>query len=268
MPNLRVIADNLADSATLGGSAGTGNLVLANLKKDAKSLVWRVSGTTASITVTFATAQFVDCVVLAFTNLTASATMSVTGAGATVGATACVPAVYPKPYDWGTAPNGANTFSYGGGNLARLYFAGGSTTSITIAISDPSNPDGYIEASRLIVGDYWEPTYNLDIGASSGMVDSTSNSRTDAGDLVGDRGYRFRTMSLALSTLTAADRATLFKLFRNNGLSRGMFVSAYPASTDSELERDHQMYGKLTEMSQISLQFINMFAGTLALEEV
>lgn len=268
MANLRIVGDNFADTATITGTAGIGNLILANLKKDAKSLVWRVAATSATITVTLPNSQLVRCVALAFTNLTANATMSVTGAGATVSAQACVPAVYAKPYDWGTAPNGANTFGYGGGNLARLYFTGGSTTSITISISDPTNPDGYIEASRLIVGDYWEPTYNADIGASAGVTDMTTSSRSDAGDSIADRSYRFRTMDIALSTLTTADRATLFKLLRSSGKSRGMFVSLYPQSTDAELERDHQMYCKLSDLSKISMQYINMFSGTLAFEEV
>jgi len=268
MPNLRIVSNNLADTGTLSGTTGAGTLVLANLRKDAKSLVWRVSATTATITLILPTSQLIRFVGLAFTNLTANATMSVSGAGSTVSAQACVPAVYPKPFDWGTAANGANTFTYGGGNFARLYFAGGSTTSITITINDPSNPDGYIEASRLIVGDYWEPTYNVDIGASANVVDQSTNNRSDAGDLITDRGSRHRTMTVALSTLTAADRSTLYKILNGNGMSRAMFASVYPQSADGDLERDHQMYCKLSELSQISYQFINMFSGNLTFEEV
>lgn len=268
MANLRVVANNLADAGTLSGSAGIGALVLNNLKRDAKSLVWRAPGTNGAINVVLPAAQMVRCVAFASTNMTAAATMSVSGAGSTVSARACVPAVYDKPYDWGTAPNGANTFSFGGGNLARLYFPGGVTSSISINLSDPTNPDGYIEASRIIVGDYWEPTFNVDLGASAGVVDNTVNSRSDAGDLISDRGYMHRTLSMALSTLTTADRATLFKILRSNGMSRAMLVSLYPDSTDGQLERDHQLYGKLTELSQIAIQFVNMFSGNLAFEEV
>lgn len=278
-----VLYDNLVDkvSTTLSASSSVGLLVAENMRKDLKSFVWRSSGTSATLNVNFGSSQWIRGVVLAFTNLSAVATIQVNGIVDGIAPDPlnpdankynttgyAVPAEAVKPWDWGPAPTGANTYSYGGGNYARFIFPSVLTSSVTITINDPGNTDGYIEVSRLLVGNVWEPKYTADYGASVGVQDSTQNNRSDAGDLISDRGYRHRTMSIDFSTLSTVDRNALYEIMRSSGIGRPMLVSLFPYDLNNQMERDHMIYGKLSSLDQISMQFINMFAGNITIEEI
>ena len=76
--NLRVVYQNLVNIATTTVVASTtaSNTSAANLKLDSKGSVWRSTGTTATITVTFAADQEVAAVIIPFCNLTSSSTIS------------------------------------------------------------------------------------------------------------------------------------------------------------------------------------------------
>jgi len=75
--NMRVVADNAADRATLTASSSAGALVQANLLTDTKSDVWRASGTSARLTLIWVGAETIGCVALPFCNLSPTATMRV-----------------------------------------------------------------------------------------------------------------------------------------------------------------------------------------------
>ena len=81
--NLRIIYKNLADVSTVTTSTTAGVTLASNLKLDAKALIWRSVGTTATITVAFGSTKSFSGVVLPFTNLTATATIKVTVTGGT-----------------------------------------------------------------------------------------------------------------------------------------------------------------------------------------
>lgn len=77
MPNLRIIADNAADRATLTASSTAGALVVSNLQTDKKSDVWRAGGTTARLTLAWAVAEAIAGIALPFCNLSPTDTMRV-----------------------------------------------------------------------------------------------------------------------------------------------------------------------------------------------
>jgi len=64
MPNLRIIADNAADRATLTASSTAGVLAATNLVTDKKSDVWRAIGKTERLTLAWAVAEAIACVAL------------------------------------------------------------------------------------------------------------------------------------------------------------------------------------------------------------
>ena len=74
---IRILNNNAADRATLSASTTAGSLVVANLKTDYKSDVYRSTGTTATITATWTSNETIGVVVLPFCNLTATATIRV-----------------------------------------------------------------------------------------------------------------------------------------------------------------------------------------------
>ena len=275
MPNLRIVSDNAADRGTTTVSASVGNFVAANLKNDIKSAVWRVTGTTGTISTSWTTAETVSCVVLPFCNLTPTATIRVRGYSDTAGTVqvidstallACpAAAIALRGF---TALAAQSAYAYGGGAYARVYITPTSVKKIVIDLVDTANTAGYIEVSRLVAGAYWSPTYNADWGAGATAVDTGKNVRTDGGDLISDRGTRNTKLTLNLSSMPAADRTSLLKILVANGISNPLFISVFPANADLELERDSQVYGKLSTVAAMTLPMFNSYAIPLEIEGI
>lgn len=268
--NLRIIYKNLVDTATVTASTTAGVTSAANLKLDAKSLVWRSTGNTATLTVTLAVASTVSGVILPFTNLSSTAMITVTLSNAyTTGAVLCAPYSGTELWNSASIPGGTSTYSYGGGTYARVWFPKQTNiTTITIAITNTS-PNTYIEISRLIVGDYWSPTYNTSYGLSTQLQDLSSHERTESGDLITNRGTIHNTMSFTLDYLNVADRLQLTSLLKNNGLYRPIFISLFPDnSSDWTKEQAHQIYGKLSQLSAITHPYMELYNSNIDIEEV
>lgn len=309
--NLRVVYNNLADlpTTTITASSSQAATPVGNLKKDQKGLVWRsaLSGSTSNVTavlqVDLGTAQTVHSVVLPFTNLNSStatievsgysapATYSIieaTGAVTFSGGTAvtnytqsgtCSPWNSLELSTWGTSPPGANTYAYGGGTCARLWF--NSTLRalqaryLYIIIKDnytAAATGRYIEASRLIIGKYWSPKYNTGYGMQSTIQDLSTHERTESGDLTTQRGPRFSKLNFDLTWLEQIDRRELSRILLGNGLPKPLFVSLFPDNgttvVQAEMERAHQIYGKLMQVPGISYSMLDTYSTQLELEEV
>jgi hypothetical protein len=275
MPNLRLLADNAADRATVTTSTTSGTLTAANLLNNIKSLVWRATGTTASISASWASDEQVSCVVLPFCNLTSAATMRVRGYSDTAGTVqvldtgtnAACPAPSVKLRGFTTA-QALSAYAYGGGAFARAYFAQTNVRKLVIDLVDAANPQGYVEASRLLAGAYWSPKYNADRGASLIPKDSTKNVRTEAGDLISDRGIRTKSLDINLSMMPAADRSAALEILLANGLSSPIFISLFPESADAKLDRDYQLYGKLSDIAAMTLPFAGAYSTPLRIESI
>lgn len=71
-------------------------------------------------------------------------------------------------------------------------------TSLTVAIDDPDNPDGFVQAGMLFAGKAERPAINLADGFQLGFVEEATMRRTLAGTLVGRRHWRRRRIAGAL----------------------------------------------------------------------
>lgn len=168
-----------------------------------------------------------------------------------------------------TPAQAASAYAYGGGACARHWLpAQMQALGVAIDIGDPANLQGYIEAARLVVGEYWSPANNPDYGASMTVQDASKAYRTDGGDLLTDIGTRSRKMPLSLSAMPPADRTALLGILRANGTAWPMLVSLFPGSADLELDRDHTIYGKLSSVAAMALPTFDRYASTLEIEEV
>ena len=284
MPNLRIIYDNAADRAVLTASSQAGALGPANLQRDSKNAVLRSASTLQQITATWPIAETLSCVALTPTNLTSGAFIrvrvwSTPGAGVPVFDSgfnyACAPAplgtfplgVLPlghNAYQWG----GVNTWARGGGAAAVLWFPRVRGRQMLIDIVDAQNPQAYVEAGRLIVGDYWDPEYNADYGAALQVQDSSERYRTGAGSLKTQRGTVSSKLSLQLSHLGAADRARFMRILRENGAARPLLVSLFPEHADPLLEQDHMVYGLPTNLGAVSTPYYETYAVPLEIEGI
>lgn len=267
--NLRIIYKNLVDTATVTASTTAGVTSAANLKLDAKSLVWRSTANIATLTVTLATSSIIGGIILPFTNLTSTASITVTlSNGYTTGAVLCSPYSGTELWNPSSIPTGTSTYSYGGGTYARVWFPKQSAiTTVTISISNTQL--SYIEVSRLIIGDYWSPTYNTSYGLSTQVQDLSTNQRNEAGDLITNRGTINSSMNFDFSYLNSVDRVQLISLLKNNGMYRPIFVSLFPDNSDDwTKEQGHQIYGKLSQLSAITHPVMGLYSSSISIDEV
>lgn len=271
--NLRIIYQNLVDIATTTVTSTVTSGSVDNLKLDTKSLVAKygtTGNTTAIITVSFPTTTTISSVVLPFSSLTTNARISIAG-GPGVTSYACCGWANPSSWSTGLIPVGTSGLAYGGGNHARVYFTPVSTSSITITITDSSA----ITLSRLIVGNHWSPTYNTSFGISTAFKDLSTTERTEAGDLITNRGTLHNSMNFQLEYMTPSDRTQFMNILKGNAKVRPIFVSAFPhlvgdtTTADSLIkEQAHQIYGKLTDLPSIQYPMFDIYSTQVDLEEI
>lgn len=275
MPNLRVVYNNAANRASaLTASTTAGALAAGNLLTDLKTEVWRSTGTSADLTVTWGPNETVACAALAFTNLTSTATMRVRcytnfGDASPVydsGAVLCCPASLGFTAPWVTA--GANTFAYGGGVYAAVWFPAVSAQKVVITVTDTAGI-GYVEAARLIVGNYWSPDRNAESDSVQIVPkEDSKHSRSESGVLWTERGPVYKSLSFDLAYMTASDRNNMWKIARGNGMSTSMFISMVPESTDSYDEQIHSIYGRLSNLNPIQYKYSHLFSSKMQVEEI
>ena len=280
MSNLRIIDYNAANIATLSASTTAGTLVAGNLLTDIKSQVWRSTATSAQITATWTNLQSINSVILPHTNLTNAATMRVRGYTNTsdvpgvatpvfdTTALACCAYTAASAFGWDITVPGVANFGYGGGVYAGLFFTVGSIRKLYIELVDSGNAAGYIEAARLVTGAYWSPSYNADYGLQLGYQDKSSHNRNDAGDLLTDIFARSKTLSFNLGRMVSADREYMMKILRRNGLPTPIYISVFSDDADKNKEQDYQIYGKLSQLSAITLSDYSSYISSISIDEI
>jgi hypothetical protein len=192
------------------------------------------------------------------------------------GAVVCAPAPGLGQFLWG-APlgenfyqrGGASLFSYGYGGYGVVWIPGNyAVRKLEVHIFDLDNPDTYIEVGRLIAGPVWSPKYNFNFNHTITFVDSSKGKRTEAGDLRGERGPKWRRIEFELANMQSEDRAAMLRLVRQNGTTEPLFVSLFPENSDSLLEQSYQMWGKFADNIQLSQPNYDVYVARVAMEEM
>lgn len=240
MGKLRLVYDNAADRAAISASSSSGLLVPANLRTELKAEIWRGQTTTEKITLQWATQESLSMVAFPFCNLSSNARMRIIGyahtgdAGVAMDTGEFLCSQY-APFDlweWGVEPLGVNAFAYGGGSYAVGWFDPIALQRIEIILTDPGNPDGYIEASRCVAGIHWSPRYNGTYGVNWKIINSERPERSEAGDRRVEIGNRHRWVSVDLAYLTPEDRSRVMSMIRGGGAARPFFLSVFPQKVD------------------------------------
>lgn len=286
MEKLRIISDNVVDSATITASSTAGSLSANNLKNNKKSSVWRSVGNTATLTISLQAAKLVNGSVVAFTNLSSQSTLRVrlyTNASdsSPIYDSGSKLAAPPKPlgtFTWGE-PLGENAYSgeipLGVNNFSRGRFSYGRVWAdktylvqkIVIDIFDASL--SYIEVGKLIIGNSWTPSSGASVGNTSvSQDDSSSNVRSESGDVFVDTGYVHKNITFDLPHLPPDERNYIWKVLRNSSSVKPVFVSLFPNNSDSLLEQTFMVYGYLPSNGNLNIPYYNRFKTDFKLEEV
>lgn len=272
MSNLRMIYRNIADAATITASSTAGALAAANLKTEIKGQVHRSVGTNVSYTLTWAAAQIAAGLVIPACNLTPDATMRVRAwddpaAGALLldtGAQPCSAGQTITADDLGQ-PLTAALFATGVATKATAWWT--KVTGICrlqIDIDDPTNPAGWLDIARLVLGDYWEPSRGASAGVSYSADDLSQSSRNDAAGLVIDRAGAKESMAITLPVIFAEDRAELDRIMRLVGTHRYVCIVLLPG-TESRLSHATTIYG-IRSNTPIAVSRAELSSGSIQID--
>lgn len=272
--NIFFIGKNAIDTASLTASTTASGFDVDNLKINRKSKIHRSTGTSLTLTGTWSTAQTMSGLGLAFTNLDGGSTVQIEVYAETAD---------PSPiYDSGAvsvdfsydAPEGFSTigltsFSFGGGTyFAHLFDDEYSGKKLVLTISSSTNPDGYIEISRVICGFAFTPTVGASYGAQVGHDDQSTMSLTDSGDVITNRGTIAKSLSLTLSVLEPVDRQALVNMIRTRGLTNPIFASIYNNSTNFEERQGHMIYGMFNGLPTTSMYNLDLHNSSITINEI
>lgn len=277
--NVRIIYDNAADRATLTASSTAGVLVATNMQDERKSLVWRSTSTSATLTLIWPSLETISGVALPFCNLTQTSTIQLkgyTGSGPytlvmDTGTVLAAPVSALGIFNWGSSALGVNTYAYGGGTYGRCWIPITSIRSLTkleIIITDTANTQGYIECSRIVAGAHWAPVYNVGYEIPVTVNDTSNTTRNDAADLITEIGPMYKTISLGLSNMVDMDRTKLISIIRGNGKSKPIFVSIFPEDVDTDKEQTYQIYGKVAQAGTINYINLIQYTSQIDIEEI
>ena len=274
---MRLIVTNLADSATLSASpAFSSSTPVSNLQDQSREKVGRTTGlSTQTIDVTLASPRMISAAVIYRGNFTSEATWRVK----VYDDAALTTLLYdsgdsylaaPMPLgdlDWGVDPLGASLFDGWGYTFAALWFTPVLGGFVRITLSDASNPDGYMEASRLFIGKYFQPTGMPSPGLSLEWRDTSEQSRTDGGTLRTEAGTKYRALTLSGALMPETDRAALGTMLREAGLSGDVYISVFAGDGDAR-ERDYQLQAKLVATDPVAMMTFGFTNQTLRFEEL
>ena len=279
MNKLRIVRENLVKTAaTLTADTEAGSLVVENMQDDRKSVIWRSTAKTATITVTWSLSQFVNCVILPFCSLKSEATMRVrlysTGDVLEYDSTATICCAYStfEVFNWGSEPLGVNAYTVGGGTYARVYcdetqYNNGNIVKVVIDLDDDnaSQANSYLESGCLVIGEYYEFNYNPNYGANIKAKFSDKEERSQAGDLITIQGNLTKSLNFNLGWINAQGRDQVANMFKQS--TTPIFISMFPEDSDITREQDGQIYGKI-QSSGYNHSFYNNYATTIPVKEI
>ena len=270
MTQLRIVTNNVADSAALTVSNTAPGMGADKLKTDIKSQVCRVLANSALIVASWVDPKQVAAVVIPASNLNASSTIRVQvfsdQAGTILvwdsGVRYAAPGQLLINEDF-TQPLNVNRFAFDFPPSTAVYLPQQEMARCVKIQFDDADAT-FLDFSRLIIGPTIS-TYNLDIpyGQSDGVVDQSSNSRTASGDIKTDIGPKSKKLMFDLSFIGPEDRSAVKRVLEN-GIGKFMWVSLMAEDADPELERDKSIYGKLTRVAD--MQWANYASHTTQFE--
>lgn len=278
MPNFRLIAPNAFDVATLTDSpAMVATLPVGNLQDAARARVARSNGlpVTQYVSGDWAASQACSGFVLWRHNLTGAATLRLklwAGVGKTgtllydSGDVAIGDIIPWGEFTWGVDTWGAWLFQDWPVAATIIWFASVSALSFEIAISDPANTAGYIQASRIYLGQYFSPDQNFSFGGKLRWEDDSTQERTEGGSLRTDTREPYRVARISLDELSEIERASLSEILRINGKTSDIFFCAYPEDAGTK-GRDYSFAAKIIQMPDMTCNRPLNYQSELVLAE-
>jgi len=277
--NLRILHKIHSDDMIFSASPSlVATLPEENLQNPTRGSIARSTTAPAAqeIKGTFATAKIFSGLVLWRNNLTTDATWrlqlySDEAWSVEVYDSGAVAAIEKKTLgdlDWGEDPLGASVFVGWDIKHSVMWFDPIGAKSFKLTIADSGNADGYIQASRLILGSYLQAQINVDWGNVLTWQRTTRQFRTGGGSLRSDPapGGSWREMRIRHKWLSEVDRPKFFDLGRTPGLDSDLFVSMFPDESGSK-GRDFSFVAKITQAPGMTMTIHQQHSQPLVFQE-
>lgn len=252
MSKLAFIINDSTYRATIVASSTSGSLVANNVKTDERSEVWRSVGTSATLTMTWPTAENIGAMAFGWTNMTATGTVQIE--------------VYALDTD--PTPMLTNTFfadnalplgEFNFGNdplLAGSAQAAGMATQVqawltqqcvarkvVVTFTDTNNPDGYVQVAKICTGVRYSLSTNPSYGVNLEFIDRSIYERTESGVLRSDARGLYRKVTMDYRGLNKADLVSIMNVLYN-ARTFTTFLSVFPGEGDIKAEA-YAMFGKI-----------------------
>ena len=268
MANLRIIYNNVADTATIEASDTVAGTSTDNLKNTKKTSVHRSITVGTSYTLTWGSDQVIGGLALPATNLVEGSTIRVIAYDRVNGVlydSQTIQAARDKQIPTGITSYTSSTFPYSGATKTSVWFPQIFTTvrKILVVIFN-SAAVGFVECSRIVCGTYWEGTRQASNGISLGINDNSIVTFTRSGDSYVDKRPLTETMNFQLQYLTDTDRKTLLSIMRTYGTTGLLYVSVFPDNANTELVQTYTVYGR-SQNNSIEYALFNLYNTTLTI---
>jgi hypothetical protein len=277
--NVRIVFPNDADGATLSCSPDeVVTLPVTNLQVQTRGDVWRSNSVISAqhILGDFSGYKSISMIALVRHNMTEAGTYRLrlyseaeqTGTllydsgTTTLGGTLLGWGVFR----WGIDPWGSATLVDWPVPYFAAWFDAVTALSFDLELSDTSNPDGFLQAARLVLGGYIEPAVNVSWGLGISWQEQSKQIRTEGGTLRTDERQEYRRINMDLRKLSDAERGTLLDRFRRIGLRNDLFLSCFPNDATS-LERDFAGMVKLVQVPTMTINQPSNHQTAMVFEE-
>lgn len=274
--NIRILANDKAKFATITADTTAGTMAASNVQTDTKSQAWRSTGTTATLTLTWATSIVCDTVVFPFTNFSNQPVILINGYTNVADTTPIFSktsneVLYSSASSFGfdEMPPAANFFQFGSSVYAAVYLPTmASIKKLVITISDTANTNGYIEIGRLLCGLRFEPDKPTEYGLALTFDDRSTNKRNGAGDSISELKSRFKKLSFSTTFETDNDRKTFQTIMRKCGISTPIFIDADYSNADIDTRQNYMIYGKFSKACEFVHKYFSIYSSSVDIEEV
>jgi hypothetical protein len=277
-------APNRADEATLATGTQVASLPVTNLQERQIVRPWRTATTAPAstwVTANFLQPQTIGAVALIRHNFSQSSRWRVRlgydSTFATVSYDSGWRDIWPQFEEFGALAWGV--FQWGG--LVPREVTAQITLSayhllpqpivaqhLRIDIDDASNPDGFLQAGRLLAGPAYQPSRDMLYGWSIGFEDPSTVSKSRGGQTWIDVQERFRVLRFTLSNLSESEAfGNIFDyLFRRKGIAGDVLV--IPRADRPNQYHNQAIYGRLRSLEPITNPYFESYETSFEVEEL
>ena len=135
-----------------------------------------------------------------------------------------------------------------------------------IEFFDSANPDGYVELGRIFVGKKYQPTTNMELGASVGYESRTVIEEAISGTEYFDRRNSFRIARFNLNMLDSADSFLISDLMKISDTDAEV-VFIYDPDDSTSIGRK-SFLGRFRSLSPIEQPYTTLYRSTFEVKEL